>query len=221
MANCKRSCSRAAFAGALAVALALGCSAQGARAEDEETELPDVKILRHILQGLGLRRDGSGIDYSERPPLVLPPSRELPQPKPGTAAKAAGWPDDPDIKRARQDREAQRKRRTYVEGEDDRPLRPDEFPRAPPPGRDDGRPRKSAEESAQPSSLAELGSKSFFSWNSLWGSKEEYSTFAGEPPRESLIEPPKGYRTPSPNQPYGVGKEKWVPTPTDRHVEPR
>ena len=42
----------------------------------------------------------------------------------------------------------------------------------------------------------------------LIGSKEEYGTFTSEPPRSSLTEPPPGYRTPSPTQPYGVGKEK-------------
>jgi hypothetical protein len=33
-----------------------------------------------------------------------------------------------------------------------------------------------------------------------------------------LTEPPPGYRTPSPNQPYGVGKQKWTPTVTDKQV---
>ena len=32
--------------------------------------------------------------------------------------------------------------------------------------------------------------------------------FTGEPPRLSLTEPPPGYQTPSPDQPYGVGKAK-------------
>ena len=53
-------------------------------------------------------------------------------------------------------------------------------------------------------------SKSIFS-STLWAAKEEYATFTGEPPRASLTEPPPGYRTPSPNQPYGVGKQKWTP----------
>ena len=154
-------------------------------------------------------------------PLVLPSSRNLPPPE-KTSAKAAGWPDDPDVKEARRVQLERKKLHSHVEGVDDRPLRPSEMSNAPPPGRDDGKPRKSAEESAAPSSLKELGTKSIFSlssWNSLWGSNEEYSTFAGEPTRESLVDPPPGYRTPSPNQPYGVGKEKWTPPPTDRHVQ--
>jgi len=38
--------------------------------------------------------------------------------------------------------------------------------------------------------------------------KEQYATFTGEPPRTSLTDPPSGYMTPSPDQPYGVGSDK-------------
>ena len=60
----------------------------------------------------------------------------------------------------------------------------------------------------------ELGSNGIFS--PIFSTKEEYATFTGEPVRSSLTEPPPGYRTPSPNQPYGLGKQKWTPTKTDR-----
>ena len=36
--------------------------------------------------------------------------------------------------------------------------------------------------------------------------KEEQAKFTGEPPRTSLTEPPVGYQTPSPAQPYGLAK---------------
>ena len=36
--------------------------------------------------------------------------------------------------------------------------------------------------------------------------KEEQAKFTGEPPRTSLTEPPAGYQTPSPDQPYGLAK---------------
>ncbi len=61
---------------------------------------------------------------------------------------------------------------------------------------------------------AELEAKNIFT--GLWASKEEYVTFGGEPPRSSLTEPPSGYRTPSPSQPYGVGKQKWDYKPGDK-----
>ena len=40
---------------------------------------------------------------------------------------------------------------------------------------------------------------------------EEKGTFVSEPPRNTLIQPPPGYRTPSPSQPYGVGTKAAGP----------
>ena len=68
-------------------------------------------------------------------------------------------------------------------------------------------------------SPVELEAKSVF--NSIWRSKEEYGTFGGEPSRGNLTEPPSGYRTPSPNQPYGIGKQKWEYKPADPMVPVR
>ena len=39
--------------------------------------------------------------------------------------------------------------------------------------------------------------------------------FTGEPPRTALTEPPAGYQTPSPDQPYGVGKDSRLPKATN------
>ena len=47
-----------------------------------------------------------------------------------------------------------------------------------------------------------------WTWNSLFGSQPESATFKSEPPRDSLTEPPPGYRTPAPGQPYGISKDK-------------
>jgi hypothetical protein len=47
----------------------------------------------------------------------------------------------------------------------------------------------------------------------MFRSKDEAVTFTGEPRRESLTEPPPGYQTPSPSQPYRSGKkDSWLPT---------
>ena len=79
----KRPRRAAAIAGvALAMAMALG--AAGARAEDAEDEnVPlDTKLWRQFMKDLGLQRDGqASIDYRERAPLVVPPSRDLPAPR--------------------------------------------------------------------------------------------------------------------------------------------
>ena len=60
-------------------------------------------------------------------------------------------------------------------------------------------------------------------FGTMFGSKkEETAKFTGEPPRASLTDPPPGYQTPSPDQPYGVGKAT-ASKPTDyytTHSEP-
>jgi hypothetical protein len=208
----------ATLATLMVAALAFGMSSNSARAnDDEKDEFVDTTIFRHILRGLGLRRDEAGIDYRERAPLVLPrDGKQLPAPENAAAAsKTAAWPDDPDVKRAKQRKDAEKNRKAYVEGVDDRPLLPNEYIRRTPNVKTDNTPGRSAEESERPSTMQELGAKSIFS--RVWGGdKNEYQTFTGEPPRSSLIEPPVGYRTPSPNQPFGVGKEKWVAPKIDR-----
>jgi len=43
----------------------------------------------------------------------------------------------------------------------------------------------------------------------------EMTTFTGEPPRVSLTDPPPGYQTPSPDQPYGKNTPDAAPKPYD------
>jgi hypothetical protein len=201
----------------LAIAVVIGSIGAGARAEDDDEGyvLPDTKLLRGFLKGLGLRKDGDAIDYRERSPLVLPPARDLPSPETENQAKnTAAWPNDPDVKRVKQRKEEEKK---WVRDPEDgaRPALPSELgPKGSGSRKDGGVPGKSAEEASAPSTLKELGAKNIFSGN--WFAKtEEYKTFDGEPRRGSLTDPPPGYRTPSPNQPYGVGKEKWKPPVND------
>jgi hypothetical protein len=209
---------RIAFIAALGTAVLVGAMGSGARAEEEEEGVfIDTKILRHILSGLGLKRDGEAIEYRERSPLVLPPAKDLPPPEAEQNRRAAAWPSDPDVKRAKQRKEESKK---FVREDEDgaRPLLPNQYNLPNPPTRKDGGvPGKSAEESAAPSTLKELGAKSIF--GRVFAPSEEYGTFAGEPQRSSLIEPPPGYRTPSPNQPYGIGKDKWAPSVPDRAAD--
>jgi len=207
----------AAFLGFALTVLPAAIPAHAADNESSEPELLDTKILQHIMKGLGLKRDEDGIDYRERSPLVLPATKELPKPEqPTPASKVAGWPDDPDVKRVKQRRDIEKNRKAYVEGVDDRPLLPSQYSLpGGGSGSGGGTSGKSAEESAMPSSMKELGAKNIFS--KVFGKDtDQYQTFTNEPPRSSLIEPPKGYRTPSPNQPFGVGKETWVAPKVDR-----
>jgi hypothetical protein len=203
------------------MAVVIGCAGTGAQAADDDDDaLLDTKILRGIMKGLGLRKDEAGIQYRERSPLVLPPSKDLPPPEADSPArKAAGWPDDPDVKRGKQRREAERTRKPMNPGVDDKPLPPGQLGPPVTTGNKAGEaPGKSAEGSAAPSTNAELGSKNLKSmFGGLWAPKEEYVPFTGEPVRSNLTEPPAGYRTPSPTQPYGVGREKWVAPVIDKN----
>ena len=218
--------SRVTFAAAIGMAMLVGCAGTSVRAaDDDDDELIDTKIFRYVLKGLGLRQDDANIEYRERSPLVLPTSKDLPRPEADAAAKrAAGWPDDPDVKRNRQRKETERKRKALEPGVDDKPLSPSQMGKeAGPVGPKGGEvPGRSMEGSAAPSTNAELGSKGFIEMfrTGLWAPKEEYVPFTGEPARSSLVEPPAGYRTPSPAQPYGVGKERWLPPGATDKNEP-
>jgi hypothetical protein len=138
------------------------------------------------------------INYSERSPLVVPPSRNLPAPISADRPPSPNWPKDPDVKK----RQEAAKEKIVPLGydrvtEEGRPLRPDELV---PKG---GRASASA---ANNSGQIESKQSSFLNFD--WFKKEEYGTFTGEPPRVSLTDPPPGYQTPSPDQPYGIAPEK-------------
>jgi hypothetical protein len=204
-----------AVLGAMVVITTTSMSARAASDVDDDGEevAPDIKFLRNILAGLGLERDGTNIDYRERSPLVVPPSRALPLPEPDNiAAKNPAWPKDPDVRRA-QRLKAARKKPTKTVEEESYPELPNKL-NAPGPAINTAtqRPTGDNHDPTRPSTAAELQSKSIFNFDTLLGRhKDEYTTFVTEPPRASLIEPPPGYRTPSSAQPYGVGKEKWLP----------
>jgi hypothetical protein len=215
---------------ALTVSVSLSVVGNAFAADDEEEVPLDTKILRQLLKDWGLRRgDESEIEYRERAPLVVPPSRNLPKPEEETAAtKTPAWPNDPDVKRRKQEAAAEKARLKggYSAEEQSRALRPSELDQV---GRKpkDGGPApvgRTAEDTARPMSPSELGSKNVFGqlFSSFNPNKPaEVAPFTGEPPRASMTAPPAGYQTPSPNQPYGLGpaKDKYtVPTAADQAV---
>lgn len=179
-------------------------------ADDDDDEAFDNKIFRNVLEGLGLRAKDNNIDYRERSPLVVPPNlTALPAPDTAGASAPANWPVDQDVKRAKAEKAAKRSAR-YLQNdsvmEDGRPLRPDEMARS---GRATTRRDESQittkEESERPSKPSALGYMGNL-FTDAFKSKDEQdvAVFRGEPPRESLTEPPAGYQTPSPTQPYGI-----------------
>lgn len=185
-------------------------AAAPARAGDDDAPL-DTKILRSILTGIGLQDPNkTGIDYHERPPLVIPPDKTLPPPETSDAviANNPAWPKDPDVARAREIKRMDTNRDTTAEIErDGMPLRPEELtpghnPRTPPSGRKIAVPLGEEGTRMSPSELGYNGGL----FGIFKGSSDEAVRFTGEPARTSLTEPPPGYQTPSPQQPYGEGK---------------
>jgi hypothetical protein len=215
------------FAGA-ALSLALGAvllaTPLPARAADDD-DSGSSSVFRGILEGLGLRKDGEAINYQERAPLVIPPSRALPPPETSDAVVVnnPAWPKDPDILRRKKQAAMERNRNISAERElEQNPLRQDQMT----PG---GNPRSVARRSYGESNIAtpgdrltarELNQKTSI-WGDMFNSKDdEVAKFTHEPPRASLTAPPVGYQTPSPDQPYGLSKETTkfrphIPTPED------
>jgi hypothetical protein len=203
---------------ACALAAAIASTGTAAFAQDDEEDLPwDTKIMRRFLKDLGLQRAGdqASIEYRERAPLVVPPSRDLPPPRrESSVTDNPAWPKDPDLERRRQEAAATAASRAKLKGtaaeamiENGRPLRPSEMPRGgatasiPTPGT-----TTTPEDGARPLKPAELGAKKGL-WDmlsSVGPEKPESAPFSGEPPRAALTDPPSGYQTPSPGQPYGI-----------------
>jgi len=190
---------------AVAAVLTVAVAAPVRAADDEEQNSGvDHDIFKGVLKNLGIYNEGNEINYRERSPLVVPPSRNLPVPvkEDATVEKNPAWPLDQDVKRKREEKKVQSARRRSFE-EESKPLPPDEL-RGPPGRVNEGGRAKDYENPAR-----EAPSAGQSLWNSLFNSKDEQvGTFKGEPPRASLTEPPPGYQTPSPNFPYGINTKE-------------
>jgi hypothetical protein len=224
----------AAVAGILAVALAVAAGPTRAFAADgDDDDVPlDTKLFRNFMKTLGFRNgDLNSIEYRERAPLVVPPSRTLPPPQAeAPSARDPAWPKDPDVAR-RQEASAAEKAKLRRSGdiptEDARVLRPDELrgnPAAATPGPERARP--TAEESARPMRPDQLSGRTNWlesMWSAVGPQRPESAPFTAEPPRTSMTAPPPGYQTPSPSQPYGLGvktEKEAKPKTFEQRVEP-
>ncbi len=94
----RRLLARTVLSGALAATMLFAGTA--ARADDD-----GPSVISSIMHTLGFQAPGdtySGIDYNERSPLVVPPTRDLPPPASNTAPPVANWPKDVDVARKKQ-----------------------------------------------------------------------------------------------------------------------
>ena len=200
--NIRRRKRLSALCGAAAALILCGCYS-AARAGDDVAS--KESFTDKFLNTLGLHDPFApqyGINYSERSPLVVPPTRDLPPPQSSSGPPAPNWPVDPEItaRAAGKRDDSVRPRPDYVT-DSSRPLRPSELNAVNPPGTNDQ------------SSASELGAKKPGLFSFDWLKQEDYGTFTGEPPRVSLSDPPPGYQTPSPDQPYGIVPEKKIYRP--------
>lgn len=200
---------RVALCGAVAV-LVVGGTYSMARAGDDVVS--NQSFGDKVWNTLGLHNPFDTqyeINYSERSPLVVPPRRDLPKPVSSTAKPAPNWPTDPEIIKRQQAKEDDKVTPRPYDSvmESSRALTPAEL------GVGRVTPAVSAPGVGEQTTPSELGQpkKSFFNFD--WTKKEEYGTFTGEPPRVSLTDPPPGYQTPSPDQPYGIVPEHKVYKP--------
>jgi hypothetical protein len=194
------------------VAMLILCGSSAVALAGDDTMGSSTSIYDEMMQIIGVG-GGANIDYSERSPLVVPPTRDLPPPTADAPPPVAGWPKDPDVQRRTQAK-AKEKPHPHLDYVTDssRPLRPDELNV---PGANTTGAANGPHSADNPEQDYQPPKKNIFSFDLLNTNKSEYGTFTGEPTRTSLTEPPPGYLTPSPDQPYGVGpaqKKYAVPT---------
>jgi hypothetical protein len=206
-------------------AAALVCAATGAaRAGDDDDNTAanqrmssPKSLYDRMLQVIGLQ-GGSNIQYSERSPLVVPPTRDLPPPQADRAPAVADWPKDPNLTRMANSKPREKPGPNPNHAVMDAlPLRPDQLNV---PGSHAGTSNVGPRGVGADYPEQQVHQKrSVFSLFTNAFKKEEYGTFTGEPTRTTLTDPPPGYLTPSPDQPYGISpeqKKNKVPTVADR-----
>lgn len=162
-------------AGAALVGIAVGVNASVASAQTYGGD--NEGAWNKFMKSLGANSApsaGGDINYTERSPLVVPPTRDLPPPGSEAATPAPDWPKN------------NPKPVKHAKTRDKPEIVPDTAVQTPNPP---------------------FQKKPWYN-PAGWFNTEEYATFAGEPVREHLTDPPSGYRVPSPGQPYGISPEK-------------
>jgi hypothetical protein len=220
---------RATLGGFFAVTLLFAAGAAAFAEDDQDEDTIEQKIIKNIMKGMGADVDKDRIDFRERSPLVIPPTRDLPPPQEAGQITNPAWPKDPDrVKPAAK----QAKRFENGSIAEQKMVSPERAPMITPEALRNGAiPGGKSEQVTAPDPNAnkdpgrnflptELG---FSGFGNIFGYKAEQQPFTGEPARTNLIQPPAGYQTPSPSYPYGVGAKdnntvKDLPAMKDRAV---
>jgi hypothetical protein len=195
---------RAALGGLLGIMLVIAAGAAAVAEDDQDEDTFEQKVIKNIMRGMGADVNGRGIDFRERSPLVIPPTRDLPPPQDATKINDPAWPNDPDR------RKPAKQAKPFENGSiaTQKMVSPERVPDAIRNGAIPGGERvtqpdpNANKDPGRNFSPTELG---FTGFGNFFGYRAEQQPFTGEPARSNLIQPPAGYQTPSPNYPYGVG----------------
>jgi hypothetical protein len=190
-----------AVGGALSLTALTSLAPGSARAQAND-------IFKALGYNIGIENQ---IDYRERSPLVVPPTRALPPPQPSGTVRNPNWPADADIARRKEIDKRKNIDQTYDFDRFTRTLTPSELAPA-----GAGAPTQTPAAGGDMTAAmrpSELGSSGFFGLFKGGSSEQKAAAPVVEPPRRSLLEPPPGYQTPSPGQPYGI-------TPPSNYAKP-
>jgi hypothetical protein len=194
-----------ASAALLLAALLAGCasSTDGFVEEGSDTGAIDTNAVKAIMTGLGaIDPHEKQVEYRPRAPLVVPPKRDLRRPLDADATTPARFPRNPEDV-------AEEQRRAALDndqpGKDGRVMTPDELARYAIPGA--GQSRRYEENPGRKLTPQEMAGQAQVNAEAIKRAENP----AG---RRTLIEPPDGYRKPSPNAPVAAPEEKssWKPS---------
>jgi hypothetical protein len=172
-----------------------------------------AQTFRELMEDVGIqKRKQEKMDFSERAPLVIPPSLDaaaLPPPEDGSALASVNpnWPKDPDtqaeLDAAEEEKIPQRLRRKYSED----PAKAIYKERA--------RHREQGGTEGTPHSYDTAIETGVMTPDQLKAAQKRKAEDAAngvpvavvEPERKRITDPPPGYRVPSTEQPYGPGEK--------------
>jgi hypothetical protein len=186
-----------ALAGAAGVLLLVGAAWNPTPARAEEGNQTLRQVFGLITGDTG-QKDTDGIDYRERPPLVLPPKMNLPPPQASVEKPDPAWPNDPDVGRVKKLKaESRAPARQVNEATANPHISQAELEKGRIASEDPKSPQQNAcNYSTAPECL-------YTPWSVLGkvtdAGKEEKDILrpGEEPPREYLTEPPPGFRKPT------------------------
>ena len=138
------------------------------------------------------------IDYRDHAKLVVPPKMDLPEPAPSPWASATDWPRDPDVARWKAAQAEKNKNKTFLAKRDShQPLDPHAVVTT---KYTSGLGPSQRKCTAGPGQSCDSAPSPSINWNPLtWvGIQKKPVTVLGpEPERESLTDPPPGFRAPA------------------------